>query len=427
MSTIFASSVRIIACRTLTICAMLALRTRSAWRAKMFRLSAARTASRRLFCWTRKPGWLPGSGAYHAPHSSTTRPIFFSGSYLSMMAACVATMSSIWSVDLENLGVLLLAKPGGRVRRRPLHHGVVVERQAVDVPAPRVPLPGLHDDLGPLGPAWPVAAGTHGDVQHPVGAVLLRRVEVPDEAAVDLELVQVVLGCHVSTAVPALVPDPEVGDPPGVRASVGRALLGQGGRLVGGHVLEPLRGLPGRPRADVDGEVGLTADLLHEVHELVEAEGVGLGHAAPVGVEGHGPVVPDAVAPVILVGEAAPGPPHVGHPKRLERRHHVVPDAPGVGDGGVRSHPDPLVDAVAEVLGELPEDVAVDRGAGPGRIDGQDHLVRGRDGRSQDRTRHDHTDEKEPHRGRCPLDEGTEPSWAAGLCRVERAGWMEHV
>ena len=44
---------------------------------------------------------LPGSGAYHAPHSSTTRATFFCGSYLSMIAECFATSPSISSVDLR--------------------------------------------------------------------------------------------------------------------------------------------------------------------------------------------------------------------------------------------------------------------------------------------------------------------------------------
>ena len=99
--TIFSLSVMIIACSTLTICAMLAMRTRSARRAKMFRLSAARTASRRLFCCTRNPGLLPGSGAYQPPHSSTTSATFFSGSYLSMIAECSAMSASISSVFLR--------------------------------------------------------------------------------------------------------------------------------------------------------------------------------------------------------------------------------------------------------------------------------------------------------------------------------------
>ena len=51
MCTVLASSVRTMACRTLIIWAMLAIRTRSAWAWKMCRLRAARAASRSEFCW----------------------------------------------------------------------------------------------------------------------------------------------------------------------------------------------------------------------------------------------------------------------------------------------------------------------------------------------------------------------------------------
>ena len=68
----------------------------------------------------------------------------------------------------------------------------------------------------------------------------------------------------------------------------------------------------------------------------------------------------DAVAPVVFVGEAAARPADVRHLQRLERGDDVVADAARVRDAGVRADPDALVDAVAEMLGELAEDVAVD-------------------------------------------------------------------
>ena len=55
-------------------------------------------ASRIVFCWIRKPGLVPDSTSYHVPHSSTYSPTFFAGSYLSMIAACLLTISSILSV-----------------------------------------------------------------------------------------------------------------------------------------------------------------------------------------------------------------------------------------------------------------------------------------------------------------------------------------
>src|ERR1700733_12545735 len=55
----------------------------------------------RQFMLARKPGLLPGSGAYQPPHSSTTSATFFPGSYLSMIAECFSTRSFISSVDLR--------------------------------------------------------------------------------------------------------------------------------------------------------------------------------------------------------------------------------------------------------------------------------------------------------------------------------------
>ena len=92
-------SVRIIACSTLIICAMLAIRTRSAWWVKMSSVNEATSASRSVFCCCRKPGLVPGSGAYQVPHSSTTRATFFSGSYLSITALWRVIRSSIRSAS----------------------------------------------------------------------------------------------------------------------------------------------------------------------------------------------------------------------------------------------------------------------------------------------------------------------------------------
>src|SRR5450755_2710627 len=67
----------------------------------MFRLREARTASRTLFCCTRKAGFEPGNGACQAPHSSTVKVTFFSGSYLSITASCLRRNSSMKRVDLR--------------------------------------------------------------------------------------------------------------------------------------------------------------------------------------------------------------------------------------------------------------------------------------------------------------------------------------
>src|SRR5690349_6170184 len=71
--------------------------TRSAWLLKIFKVDAAMIASRSEFCWNKKSLFVPGSGAVQIPHSSTTSAFFFWGSYLSMMAECLDTISSILS------------------------------------------------------------------------------------------------------------------------------------------------------------------------------------------------------------------------------------------------------------------------------------------------------------------------------------------
>src|SRR3546814_16002297 len=72
----------------------------------------------------------------------------------------------------------------------------------------------------------------------------------------------------------------------------------------------------------------------------------------------------DAVAPVILVGEAAAGPADDGDVQLFERGHHVAAIAVGVGDFRIGADPDAVVGAAAEILGELALDRGLDRCAG---------------------------------------------------------------
>jgi len=63
---------------------------------------------------------------------------------------------------------------------------------------------------------------------------------------------------------------------------------------------------------------------------------------------------------MVLVGKAAARPAQHGDLDAPQRRRHVVADAARVGDGRVLADPDALVDAAAEVLGEVPVDSLVD-------------------------------------------------------------------
>ncbi len=261
---------------------------------------------------------------------------------------------------------------------------IAVQRQAVDVPAVDVVLPGLHHLFGPV---FVTVAGADGDAQH-VLVALLRRVEVLGVGGEFLELLDVMLDRHRAAAAVAFVADAEIGDLERGRVAVGGAFLRQGCRFVGGHVFEPLGRLLRRAGADIARDVGFGTDLVDEVHEFVGAEGVGLQHAAPVGIERGRALFggADALAPVVFIGEAAAGPADIRDLDGFQGADDVVADAAGVGDRGIGADPDAFVNAVAEVLGELAEDVAVDRGA---RLCGVDrdgdgrHFVLGQGGSSE--------------------------------------------
>ena len=165
-------------------------------------------------------------------------------------------------------------------------HRVVVHGKTIDVPTPRVLLIGLHDGFRPIGPSRAVAARTHGDLQHLL-LVLLRGIEVPDEATVYLHLANVVVGRHVAAAIPAFVTDAEKGDFVGNWMPVGGTFFLQRRRCCGRHIFQPLGRLLGSSGADVDGDIRFRPDLIDEVHELMRSKRVRLSHSAPVGVESH--------------------------------------------------------------------------------------------------------------------------------------------
>src|SRR5262249_16191461 len=226
-----------------------------------------------------------------------------------------------------------------------------MQREAVDVPTPLMILICLHDGFGPHGEPRLAAARADGDLEHPL-LVPLRRIEVPDEPAVNLKLAQIVVGRHVAAAVPAFVADAEVSDLVGSGMTIGGAFLGQSCGLRRGKVLQPLGCFLRGTGADVDREIRLGADLVEEVHELVRPERVRLDHSAPVGIERLWPLRADAFAPVVFVREAAARPANVRRLYRLQCGDDVVADAPRIRNWGIRTDPYALINAMAEVLGE---------------------------------------------------------------------------
>src|SRR5665213_1359813 len=87
----------------------------------------------------------------------------------------------------------------------------------------------------------------------------------------------------------------------------------------------------------------------------MRAEAVVLDVAAPVGVHALGALGgrTDAVAPVIIVGEAAAGPAEHGHAKFLEVIDRGAANAVDVGHRRVLADPDAAIDARAQMFGEV--------------------------------------------------------------------------
>ena len=70
--------------------------------------------------------------------------------------------------------------------------------------------------------------------------------------------------------------------------------------------------------------------------------------------------ITDAIAPVVLVGEATAWPAHHRHLEVLQCRDDVIAISVGVRNGRLFAHPHAFVDAGAEMLGELAVDVRID-------------------------------------------------------------------
>ena len=255
-------------------------------------------------------------------------------------------------LDLTGLREDVVVLLGGELRRgalaaRPALAGVVVQGQGVHLRAGV-----LHHHLRPV---VVVVGGAAGHLVQAVAAV------VAGVEGVALVHVGVVVRGHVAAAAPAFVADAQVLDLPGLLAAVLGAELGHG-TFLGGHVFDPLGQLLDGAGTHVAADVGLDAQHLAEVQELVGAEGVVLHGAAPVVV--HELLAfrlrADAVHPVVLVAEAAARPAQHGDFQGLEGLQHVRAVTVHVRDGGILAHPDALVDALSEVLGELAVDFGRD-------------------------------------------------------------------
>src|SRR5262249_45655134 len=106
-------------------------------------------------------------------------------------------------------------------------------------------------------------------------------------------------------------------------------------------------------------------DLIQEVHEFMRAEGIGFGRLAPGGIEPARSLVggANAVTPMVAIREAAARPANDRNLDTAQRGDHVGPDAPHVGNGGIGSNPDALINATPKMFDELAINVGIDRWA----------------------------------------------------------------
>ena len=139
--------------------------------------------------------------------------------------------------------------------------------------------------------------------------------------------------------------------------------------------------------AYINGNVG--TQHVDQVEEFVGADGIDRVHTAAVDIAGALILRADAVAPMVGVGEAAARPAHQWHMQLLERANDVIAPALGVGDGRLLADVHALVDAGAEIFGELPVHVFVDDRAGFGGVDADADLAGG------ERRRYDHAEDGE--------------------------------
>jgi hypothetical protein len=65
----------------------------------------------------------------------------------------------------------------------------------------------------------------------------------------------------------------------------------------------------------------------------------------------------DPVAPMIFVGKAPPGPAQIGDVGGAQSLHHIVTDTPCVWGSGFLAHPEPAIDATAQMFRKMAIDV----------------------------------------------------------------------
>ena len=208
----------------------------------------------------------------------------------------------------------------------------------------------LHQDFRPFRVHVIRSAGDFIKLVFPVLAA---------EVLIPAVYVRVVFRPHDAAASPAFVADAPEPHAPAVLPAVGPPLPHDGRIPVRVQVFNPFAHLLSRSAADIARDIRFAPDLPAKFQEFMRAEGIVLRHPAPVGVH-HVPALllrSDAVPPVIFVREASARPAQHGQPDLFHRLHHVRPDPFHVRNRAFLSDEDPAVNAVPQVLREMPVNI----------------------------------------------------------------------
>src|SRR5205823_497080 len=144
----------------------------------------------------------------------------------------------------------------------------------------------------------------------------------------------VILGAEVPAASPILVAHAPVADVERFRQSVGGTAARERAVALEVAVFDPVAHFARAAAADIAGNVRAGAQVPAEGEKFMRAERIGLDRFAPMNVDGARTVGgrADAVLPVVVIGEASPGPAQNRRMKALERVEHVRATAGDVGD-----------------------------------------------------------------------------------------------
>ena len=192
-----------------------------------------------------------------------------------------------------------------------------------------------------------------------------------DEMGEGFHLRHIFFACVRPAATPHFIAQAEIAQLVRSLAPICRALFGGRGRRWCSHIFKPFGSVLHCARTDVNRNIGFGTNLFGKVHEFMRTERVGFRHACPDMVDGCFAFGANAVAPVIFIGKATAGPTHNGDLDGLECANNIAANTAHIRDFAILANPDAAVNAGAQMLGKLAENVAVDGCAGLVRFDSQ--------------------------------------------------------